>query len=64
VSPGDALVFGLQGLGLLVGVALMALAVRVESPNPCPREKLGYICRRGSGIKCQCEKSEDRLSGD
>jgi hypothetical protein len=60
VSPGDALVFGLQGLRLLVGVALMALAITVESPSPRPREKLGYNCRRGSGIKCECDKSELR----
>lgn len=22
----------------------------------CPREELGYKCRRGSGQKCECEE--------
>jgi hypothetical protein len=60
VSFGDVLVLALQMLGLFIGVNLMVLAIAAGPRRVCPREKLGYNCRRGSGIKCDCEKSETR----
>jgi hypothetical protein len=54
VSPGDLLVVGLQSLGLAIGINLMLVAATAGKPR-CARERLGYNCRRGSGIKCDCE---------
>jgi hypothetical protein len=59
VSPGDFLILGLQSLGLAVGLNLMLVAATAGKAR-CPREKLGYNCRRGSGMKCECEKPEIR----
>jgi hypothetical protein len=38
-------------IGLMIGYMLGA-----TREEPCPREALGYKCRRGSSVKCECEK--------
>jgi hypothetical protein len=59
VSLGDFLILGLQSFGLVVGINLMLVAATAGKPR-CRREKLGYNCRRGSGIKCECEDKSHR----
>jgi hypothetical protein len=58
VSWSDVLVQVLQVLGLVIGVNLMVPAVTAGPRQACPREKLGYICRRGTSFKCDCEDTE------
>lgn len=38
-----------------LSVILLALVIGASAGRECPREKLGYRCRRGSGYRCECE---------
>lgn len=38
-------------IGLIVTTIITAL-----SAKPCPREEMGYKCRKGSSQKCECEE--------
>ena len=38
-------------IGLIVTTIITALTAK-----PCPREELGYKCRKGSSQKCECEE--------
>ena len=53
MSFSDVLVITLQVFGPVIGVNLM-LAI-TAAPQRLSRENLGYNCRRGSGITCDCE---------
>lgn len=41
----------LISVATLVGVAFASWTIK-----PCPREELGYKCRKGSSQKCECEE--------
>lgn len=41
--------------GLSIGV-IISIAISAWTIKPCPREGLGYKCRRGTSQKCECEK--------
>jgi len=47
-------------LGAVIGM-LVASYGPISTSDICPREKLGYRCRQGSGIKCDCEKPPKEL---
>ena len=42
-------------IGLIVTTIITALTAK-PSAKPCPREELGYKCRRSSSQKCECEE--------
>ena len=55
VSFSDVLVITLQVFGPVIGVNLRPVS-RYSGAQRLPRENLGYDCRRGSGITCDCEE--------
>ena len=45
------------GIGSLLLVALsIFIGVLKFGGEPCPREEMGYKCRKGSSQKCECEE--------
>lgn len=44
-------IIGAISVGVLISIAISAWTAK-----PCPREELGYKCRKGTGQKCECEE--------
>ena len=44
-------IIGTISVGVLISIAISALTAK-----PCPREEMGYKCRKGSSQKCECEE--------
>ena len=42
-------------VGLSIGI-LVSIAISAWTEKPCPREEMGYKCRKDSGQKCECEE--------
>jgi hypothetical protein len=49
MTPIQWFLFGLM-------VILLIAAVRNRRAARCPREQLGYNCRRGTNVDCECEQ--------
>lgn len=44
-------IIGAISIGVLLSIGLSAW-----THKPCPREEMGYRCRRGTSQKCECEE--------
>jgi len=41
---------------LISRLNIVSIAISAWTAKPCPREEMGYKCRKGSSQKCECEK--------